>query len=1281
MDAGQASGSDRSRDPLRARLSRFTSALSYGIPADEVKQKLENMATKAAGISDILEHQEQRCEELEEKATFIRVQVLERMSLTAMAGMEAAVLHELSEAMNDVYKLVQKRKRPFTRYQQLTRPDISALGEKLEFLMTKFSVVAVVNLRERVNDHDGRLIKLERQRAGLLVYQVPTDLPLVEIPPKPAVFHGRDQLVQSIVQHLCENESCHIPILGPGGIGKTSLAAAVLNDDRIKTKFGANRIFISCEGVTTCDGIVSMLVASLRLQHDTSPRRALLAYLQSLEHGILVLDNAETVLDSEDRANVENWLGTIAGESRVSLMITMRNSNLPMTVRWVEICCDPLLPLSQSSSRQMWLSLTSSEDAELDTLLTMLDGLPIAITLMAALARGSTPSELIEWYKAERSSLLSTGGTTRLTSLEISIRVSLNSRTMINSPLAAEMLSILCLLPDGMQISTFPKALPSIDSPRSNALVLVKTGLALREKGRIRCLSPIREFILQHSSPSKLYLADLRLFFMERTEAVDDLGGEKSREAIAQFSSDFSNILSVLRHLWTERAEQSMTDKLKKDLTESTFNLASFSQFARLGDCMEILEFALPQFDKEDDKASSALCFQTIGNILATGNEYQRAIERYQEARIKYQDIGDRFGIVDCKQSIGDILRMQSKYEDATAILEEARTESRTIGSRFLAAQCTKSIGHVLWMQDRYEEASAALHEARAEFQTIEDRHSTAQCTRSIGEILQMQHRWKEAMAILEEAKTVFVAIGDPVGTAQCARTIGEVLRMEAKYEEATVAIGKAKEDFRAIRDRLGIAQCTQALADILGDQARYREAGANLNEARTEFGACGSRLGIAQCTLGFGEILSLQQNYKEAAARVEHAKVEFQAMGNRNGVARCLLSLGKILYMQNQYGEAASRFEEARTEFGATGSCLGTAWCTQSIGEVLGIQSNHEGAIVNLEEAKVVFESIGYRLGIAQCLRSIGDLLRMQARYEEATANVEKAEVGFRAIRDRLGSAQCRQSIGDIQSMQDKDEDATRRLEQAKTEFQAIGYRLGIAQCLQSLGVILRRKNKCEEGLELLEEARKEFREMGNRLGRAQSTLGIGDILSIQEKYDEAIVSFEEAETDFRAIGSRRGMAQCSKSIATVLGMQGKYEEATATLTKTRTEFRELGSRLSTAQCTQAIGEIMCIQKMYEEAITTLEDAKEEFQEIGSSRSAALCAKSIGEMLGWQGKYEEALESLWEAKTEYKSIGDRLAAAQCGKIIRKILRLQAQDEESPNRSSRRGENGVSGDE
>ena len=65
------------------------------------------------------------------------------------------------------------------------------------------------------------------------------------IPHKPIVFHGREASVETVAGILCNGATPRVCILGSGGMGKTALAAAVIQSNNVQDKFKL-RFWVPC---------------------------------------------------------------------------------------------------------------------------------------------------------------------------------------------------------------------------------------------------------------------------------------------------------------------------------------------------------------------------------------------------------------------------------------------------------------------------------------------------------------------------------------------------------------------------------------------------------------------------------------------------------------------------------------------------------------------------------------------------------------------------------------------------------------------------------------------------------------------------------------------------------------------------------------------------------------------------------------------------------------------------------------------------------------------------
>jgi hypothetical protein len=235
-----------------------------------------------------------------------------------------------------------------------------------------------------------------------------------------------------------------------------------------------------------------------------------------------------------------------------------------------------LEPLSPSASRQIYVEVAdepgNEEKSALDDLLDLSGSLPLAVSLMANVASVEGYSSTLARWETESTALLSEGHDKR-SNLEKSISFSINSPRISLSPNAKPLLSLLSLLPDGIT----PEAVMAAKVPLPDVLqcqsVLVGTSLAYIDvKGRLKALSPVREYIRRSYPPSASLARPLRTYFQELLEVWESHRELPSGNLAPDLVSHLGNINQlILAGLLTERKSACI------ELGKSIISLDNFS--------------------------------------------------------------------------------------------------------------------------------------------------------------------------------------------------------------------------------------------------------------------------------------------------------------------------------------------------------------------------------------------------------------------------------------------------------------------------------------------------------------------------------------------------------------------------------------------------------------------------------------------------------------------------------------------------------------------------------
>ncbi|KAH7101456.1 hypothetical protein BKA62DRAFT_703031 [Auriculariales sp. MPI-PUGE-AT-0066] len=425
-------------------------------------------------------------------------------------------LERLNKALQSVLEFVEHQSQPgMARLLQDQTTRERQAREELSRALSAFLAECAINLHRQVNQLQEQRTKMQIQTLSILdatagtASEFPEDLRTRSLP-SAGLLVGRDTEQGAILDQLraaSTSSPARVIILGGGGMGKSTLALSILNHP------------IVVEDATSTGALIAEIASQLGIAGDQL-RKRLLSALRSTTI-FIVLDNFETPWEVADqRVDTERFLGEISSLPNVTLIVTMRGSERPMGTTWTTPTLEPLGALDLEASRQIFSTIAyasgGDDSAVLKQFLGLLDGIPLAVTLAANMACSESVEVLLQRWQEEGTKALHaerSGASSRLSSLDVSIKLSVESSRIIDSPGAFELLQLLALLPNGVPEGYSHPAF------KSSAL-LAYPG----EDGRLRSLSPIRLYVLHHHPPPYPLIAPLEQEYASLTIVIRKLG-------------------------------------------------------------------------------------------------------------------------------------------------------------------------------------------------------------------------------------------------------------------------------------------------------------------------------------------------------------------------------------------------------------------------------------------------------------------------------------------------------------------------------------------------------------------------------------------------------------------------------------------------------------------------------------------------------------------------------------------------------------------------------------
>ncbi|KAJ6595770.1 P-loop containing nucleoside triphosphate hydrolase protein [Mycena vulgaris] len=354
------------------------------------------------------------------------------------------------------------------------------------------------------------------------------------LPSEPKIFHGRQSELSDILK-LFMQEPPRIAILGAGGMGKTSLARAVLHNPTVTGKYAQHRFFVPCDSTSSKDELLILIGAHLGLKPKKDLAKVILHHFATNPACLLILDNLETLWEpAETRRDIEEFLSLLTDVKHLALIITIRGTERPASVRWTRPFLPALKSLTQDAAQQTFIDIADGchDSDDIDKVLLLTDNMPLAINLMAHLVESEGCPNVLARWEEEKTSLISDGYDKR-SNLDLSISMSLSSPRITSVPHCQDLLSLLSMLPDGLSdIELVQSKLPIKDILRCKT-ALLSTSLAYSDDHRrFKILVPIREYMARLYPPIDSLVQSLLNYFHQLLELEYKYSGTISASEI-----------------------------------------------------------------------------------------------------------------------------------------------------------------------------------------------------------------------------------------------------------------------------------------------------------------------------------------------------------------------------------------------------------------------------------------------------------------------------------------------------------------------------------------------------------------------------------------------------------------------------------------------------------------------------------------------------------------------------------------------------------------------------
>jgi len=676
---------------------------------------------------------------------------------------------------------------------------------------------------------------------------------------------GRATELEEIEAALAPSRPGPLTLVGPPGIGKTTLARAIAE--------ARPAVFCELAEADDLDDVAGVVARSLGvpLAYGRSGEAALgpLAEVVAERALLLVLDNAEQV-----REAVASFVQAVVARAPAArLLVTSREPLRVETER-----CYPIAPLASEpavallirAAQRLRPGYAPAPEARgvLTAVVAALDHLPLAIELSAARLSVMREDELLD--RVARLDTLAGGR--QAEPRQQTLRAAIEGSWRLLEPVERRVLAECAVFRGGFDLAA---AEAVVEGPVVDALQSLREKSLLRQsEGRLSLYEAVRAFADEQLQGEARHTAEARhvAHYVARgarlaaqvprhggLRALSEIAAEQANlEAALTRAASPTEALTALLALepvlstrgpygrWMALLDRTLDDRrpAPPDLRGRALVARARARTARgqLAECLVDLEEAIALAHREGD---TELEGRAVGSRALYSN-YQGTMEDVRRdleiALARQRRAGDDEHACIALGNLGNALRDLGRMDEARARYEEAIALARRIGFRRYEGFHLGNLGGLLHWQGRLVEARAHHEDALAILREVSDLRFAAFFAGNLGVILQELELFAEA---------------------------------EARFSEA-ISLGRAVGDQRLLAGFVGYrATLAHERGDLAGARERYRE-------ALALFASAGDARHEALVTAALGALEATLDHAVEAARLLDHAGALARGLDDR---------------------------------------------------------------------------------------------------------------------------------------------------------------------------------------------------------------------------------------------------------------------------------------------------------------------------------------------------------------------------------------------------------------
>jgi tetratricopeptide (TPR) repeat protein len=355
----------------------------------------------------------------------------------------------------------------------------------------------------------------------------------------------------------------------------------------------------------------------------------------------------------------------------------------------------------------------------------------------------------------------------------------------------------------------------------------------------------------------------------------------------------------------------------------------------------------------------AAVLSHRIGIIQSLRGLYEEARQANEDALAAYRNLKSERNVAVALHELGRLAQDQGELAEARRLYDESLEIKKKLGDQSGIASTLHELGRLAHAQDELTDARRLYNESLEIEKKLGNQSGIAISLHSLAMLAQDQGELTDARRLYDESLEISKKLGNQSSIASSLHQLGVLAQDQGELAEARRLYDESLEISKKLGDQSGIAITLHQLARLAQDQGELAEARRLYNESLKISKKLGNQSGIA---ISLHQLARLAQDQGELAEarRLYNESLEIsKKLSNQSGIAISLHQLARLAQDQGELAEARRLYDESLEISKKLGDQSGIANTLGQLGLLAEEEGNREDAVRLTREALSIFEKL----------------------------------------------------------------------------------------------------------------------------------------------------------------------------------------------------------------------------------------------------------------------------------------------------------------------------------